>query len=534
MQVQDFRTGMTEILIVTDVAARGIDIPILANVVNYDFPPQPKVFVHRVGRTARAGQRGWSYSLVQASDAPYLLDLQLFLGKPLVLGKDAVAEPSYANDVVVGSFVRDKLESNCEWITKLLDEDSDLQALRSVAAKGDKLYLRTRNAASTESVRRAKEVTSSKSWTSLHPLFSQQTDDAEAERTKMLARVSGFRPTETVFEIGKKGQGGEAAEIMRKRRMTIDARRSKKGPDEGIDLDSSSDIESSQPAAKATQVQNDDQPPDSAIDIDMDSASETELQITFPDNDNRTNHSANPSSHSFKSSDYFMSYTPTSTNPAEDRAYGVHSGSYNPSSNFLTAARGATMDLTTDDGGARPSGAGGIGEPSRMRWDKKAKKYVSRANDEDGSRKEGTRFIRGESGQKIAASFRSGRFEAWKKSNRIGKLPRVGETVRGEDDGGESLSLKKGGPGGGGAGKRYRHRSEKAPKEADRFRDDFHKKRKAVEKAKEERRGRFRDGVGGGKGEVKGVEAVRKERGMKEKRREKSGRGKKGRRGGKA
>ena len=84
LQVQDFRTGSTNILVVTDVAARGLDIPVLTNVINYDFPTQPKVFVHRVGRTARAGNSGWSYSLVTAQDMPYLLDLQLFLGRKLV------------------------------------------------------------------------------------------------------------------------------------------------------------------------------------------------------------------------------------------------------------------------------------------------------------------------------------------------------------------------------------------------------------------------------------------------------------------
>ncbi|KAL8931383.1 MAG: hypothetical protein Q9211_007000, partial [Gyalolechia sp. 1 TL-2023] len=79
MQVEEFRTGVTDVLVVTDVAARGIDIPILANVINYDFPSQPKIFVHRVGRTARAGQKGWSYSLIRESDLSYVLDLQLFL-----------------------------------------------------------------------------------------------------------------------------------------------------------------------------------------------------------------------------------------------------------------------------------------------------------------------------------------------------------------------------------------------------------------------------------------------------------------------
>ncbi|KAL9124389.1 MAG: hypothetical protein Q9217_006276 [Psora testacea] len=512
IQVQDFRTGMTNILVVTDVAARGIDIPVLANVINYDFPAQPKIFVHRVGRTARAGQRGWSFSLVKASDAPYLLDLQLFLGKRLIFGRDEQAEPSYADDVVVGSFVRDQLERSCEWVGKLLEEDSDLQALRSVAAKGEKLYLRTRNAASVESARRAKEATISKSWIALHPLFSHETNGAETERANMLARVSGFRPQETVFEIGKRGTGGEAAEVMKKRRMAIDGqRRHKEAILRADDKPPSKvrDPDRTQPSLRNPE----DLSPKLDLEIDMDSASETDLQVTLSNLGNNKENDTNADT-DFKSSEYFMSYTPNSTNIAEDRAYGVHSGS-STNNNFLTAARGATMDLTTDDG-ATPSG---VGEPSRMRWDKKSKKYVSRANDEDGSK--GTRYIKGESGQKIAASFRSGRFEAWKKSNKISKLPRVGdaETPKGAVNG--TITFE--------GGKRYRHKSDKAPKEADRYRDDFYKKRKLIEKAKEEKRGRFRDGEGKRKGELKGVEAVSKERSAKEKRRGKTGKGKKGR-----
>src|SRR6195952_2826510 len=147
IQVEDFRTGMTNILVVTDVAARGIDIPVLANVINYDFPPQPKIFVHRVGRTARAGKRGWSYSLVRDTDAPYLLDLQLFLGRRLYLGRECGDKPNYAEDVIVGALLRDKLEATTEWITKLIGDDDDLSALRKVAGKGEKLYIKTRNSA---------------------------------------------------------------------------------------------------------------------------------------------------------------------------------------------------------------------------------------------------------------------------------------------------------------------------------------------------------------------------------------------------
>ena len=143
-------------LVVTDVAARGLDLPYLANVINYDFPSQPKIFVHRVGRTARAGRKGWSYSLIRESDVPYLIDLQLFLGQPLVSEKTPGKEPNYAQDVVVGTFVQDELEPEVELVNRLHEDDEDLTNLQIVAGKGEAQYTRTRNSASTESVKRAK------------------------------------------------------------------------------------------------------------------------------------------------------------------------------------------------------------------------------------------------------------------------------------------------------------------------------------------------------------------------------------------
>lgn len=502
MQVEYFRTGLTDILVVTDVAARGIDIPILANVINYDFPSQPKIFVHRVGRTARAGQKGWSYSLLRDSDLPYVLDLQLFLGRRLIVGRDAADTINYAEDVTIGSLVKDQMEKNCEWIGKLLDEDADLPQLKDVAAKGEKLYMKTRNSASSESVRRAKELIDAKNWMGLHPLFNNEMSRKEFEREKMLARVSGFRPPETVFEIGQRGGGSEAAEVMKKRRIAIDAKRQKT---EKLERDVPEEEEKYAALARGDIVpEEEDAMPDDELGLDSGSDSGMEVTMTQPSSGKKNDIGNDP----FRDSEFFMSYTPTATNMAEDRAYGVHSGSYNTASqnsNFLEAARGVTMDLNNDDG------AKGFAEPSRpsgMRWDKKSKKYVARANDEDGSK--GKAMIRGESGQKIAASFRSGRFVAWKKANRIEKLPRTGEAE------------KSSGPNRPDGGRRFKHKLEKAPREADRYRDDFHKRKKKVEAAKEKKIGRFRDGDG--KSEIKGVDDVRKQRGVKQKRKEKNAR----------
>uniref|UniRef100_A0ACD6AG90 Uncharacterized protein n=1 Tax=Avena sativa TaxID=4498 RepID=A0ACD6AG90_AVESA len=81
--IAKFRARRTMLLIVTDVAARGLDIPLLDNVVNWDFPAKPKLFVHRVGRVARQGRTGTAYTFVTSEDMPFLLDLHLFLSKPL-------------------------------------------------------------------------------------------------------------------------------------------------------------------------------------------------------------------------------------------------------------------------------------------------------------------------------------------------------------------------------------------------------------------------------------------------------------------
>ncbi|KAK8156373.1 P-loop containing nucleoside triphosphate hydrolase protein [Phyllosticta citrichinensis] len=514
IQVNEFRAGLTNILVVTDVAARGIDMPMLANVINYDFPAQPKIFVHRVGRTARAGRKGWSYSLVSNSDLPYLIDLQLFLSRKLVVGR--TDEPvSFANDVVVGGFVRNKLSQGCEWVNKLLDEDADLANLRVVAAKGEKLYMRTRNSASSESAKRAKELASSEAVAELNMLFNDEMDKAEVEREKMLARISGFRPTETIFEIGKRGQAEEAAEVMRQRREKIEPRRrqqaadaaaakahgmslGKKGNDKDGGDDSGDDM--------------DDAFGNADVDVDMASASEDELEITFsnPQSDKKKTVSAA----AWQDPEHFMSYTPKTLNLAESRGYGVHSGGADKSGGrggggFVEEARGAAMDLGNDE-------ARGFGEASRprgMRWDKKGRKYVARANDEDGSK--GAKMIVGESGQKIPASFRSGRFEAWKKTNKVGRMQRSGEL--------ESSSSFPGAGDAGAGGRRFKHKMVKAPKEADKYRDDYQERKKRVNEAKEKRVGRFRDGVGA-KSELKGVDDVRKSRALEERKRAKNAR----------
>jgi len=72
-----FKQGNNNILIATDVAARGIDIPQVEIVVNYDIPSNPKVYIHRVGRTARAGKSGFALNIVTQYDVELFQKLNL-------------------------------------------------------------------------------------------------------------------------------------------------------------------------------------------------------------------------------------------------------------------------------------------------------------------------------------------------------------------------------------------------------------------------------------------------------------------------
>ena len=84
----DFKEGRTRVLIATDIAARGIDIDQLSHVINYDLPNEPETYVHRIGRTGRAGLGGTAISFCDFDEKAYLKDIEKLIGKtiPIVDG----------------------------------------------------------------------------------------------------------------------------------------------------------------------------------------------------------------------------------------------------------------------------------------------------------------------------------------------------------------------------------------------------------------------------------------------------------------
>jgi superfamily II DNA/RNA helicase len=91
-----FRSGDIQLLAASDVAARGLDIPDVSHIFNFDLPWQPDDYVHRIGRTGRAGKEGMSLSIVTPDDLKSLKDIEKMLGEDVVWIGDGPSEQDYA------------------------------------------------------------------------------------------------------------------------------------------------------------------------------------------------------------------------------------------------------------------------------------------------------------------------------------------------------------------------------------------------------------------------------------------------------
>lgn len=193
--IEAFRRGSKPILIVTDVAARGIDIPLLDNVINYDFPPSSKLFVHRVGRVARAGRSGRAFSLVTPDEMPYLFDLQLFLGPALVPASTVQTDTGASEKrIILGTAPQTLIDEEQESITQKYSVSGTLTELKKVMGNATGLYRRTRSAPSPESHRRAKEFKDGHPVLGVHPLFTPIIGRVERLQSNLVQAIQSFKP----------------------------------------------------------------------------------------------------------------------------------------------------------------------------------------------------------------------------------------------------------------------------------------------------------------------------------------------------
>ncbi len=86
--LNDFKAGKVRVLVATDIAARGIDVDQLSHVINYDLPNVPETYVHRIGRTGRAGLSGIAVSFCDIEERPYLADILKLTKQPIKTVED--------------------------------------------------------------------------------------------------------------------------------------------------------------------------------------------------------------------------------------------------------------------------------------------------------------------------------------------------------------------------------------------------------------------------------------------------------------
>lgn len=202
-----FRLKQCNILVVTDLAARGLDIPLLDIVINYDIPSKSKQFVHRVGRVARNGQYGVSYNICSLNELCYIYDLMLYLGMNIYSSDDTSITYEQHNNqqVIYGSMPSDKLELYNDTVNKLIQQN-DLNKLINVCERALKLYNKSRSSASNASVQRVKAVVDNFHHIAIHPYFTHNNNDNDNsmlnnEYNNILKQISNFHSKQTIFEI---------------------------------------------------------------------------------------------------------------------------------------------------------------------------------------------------------------------------------------------------------------------------------------------------------------------------------------------
>ncbi len=92
--LENFRNGRSRVLVATDIASRGIDIDDVSHVINYELPNEPESYVHRIGRTARAGAEGIAISFCDLSERPHLRSIEKLIRRQLDVIGEVPAEPA--------------------------------------------------------------------------------------------------------------------------------------------------------------------------------------------------------------------------------------------------------------------------------------------------------------------------------------------------------------------------------------------------------------------------------------------------------
>jgi ATP-dependent RNA helicase DDX54/DBP10 len=188
-----YQTRKTRVLIVTDIAARGLDIPSLDNVINYHFPATPKLFLHRVGRVARAGRMGTAYSFISSDELAYLFDVQEFIGKTIQYATSTDHDDDDDYHLLFGKVPQTIIDEELETIRKLTDINVDLINLFQVQQNAYLHYIRTRPASTYASIKQMKQYHKQIADMAIHPIFKRSYTAEDLTPNALIQQLKSFR-----------------------------------------------------------------------------------------------------------------------------------------------------------------------------------------------------------------------------------------------------------------------------------------------------------------------------------------------------
>nr|XP_021531133.1 ATP-dependent RNA helicase DDX54 [Aotus nancymaae] len=391
-----FTLGKCSALIVTDLAARGLDIPLLDNVINYSFPAKGKLFLHRVGRVARAGRSGTAYSLVAPDEIPYLLDLHLFLGRSLTLARP-LEEPSGVAGVdgMLGRVPQNVVDEEDGGLRSTLEASLELRGLARVADNAQQQYVRSRPAPSPESIKRAKEL--DLAGLGLHPLFSSRFEEEELQRLRLVDSIKNYRSRATIFEINASSRD-LCSQVMRTKRQKDckaiarfqQGRQGRQEHQEGP-----VGLALRRPALQEKQPEE-EEAGESVEDVFSEVLGRKRPR-SGPDRGAKRQREAARQ----RAQEFYIPYRPKDFDSERGLSVSGEGGA------FEQQAAGAVLDLMGDEAQNLTRGR------QQLKWDRKKKRFVGQSGQEDKKK------IKTESGRYISSSYKRDLYQKWKQKQKI-------------------------------------------------------------------------------------------------------------------
>lgn len=384
INVAKFQHKKVKVLIVTDLAARGIDIPLLDNVINVNFPAKSKLFVHRVGRVARAGREGYAYSLVAQDEVPFLLDLFIFLGRSLTIASQLKNVED--KDGVLGDVPQTVIDEAEEQLRLWHKDHIDLINMKKVVGNAHKKYLRSRPLPAKESIKRYKQIQSADNI-GLHPVFAMEYSTEEQQKNDLLNALKAYKGHSTIFETNTSSKN-KSFDVMKHKRafhQTIIQKKTKQMTDlKDAEADDSDRGETEQQMADEENVKE-------TFRTVIGGKRKANNKLFDPQRKKKSKQE------SIRDEENYLHYRPKDFQSELGLSLGT---------SFDKEATGAVLDLRDEINKSKPM--------SNKKWDRKKKKFVTTNENAAGKKK-----IRTESGALISASYKSRAYKDWLNKNKM-------------------------------------------------------------------------------------------------------------------